>query len=447
MATYSYITLAQTKVQLAARLYDPDSQFWSDSELGIYINESLRTWNALTSYWRGDFPFDAQAATTWYDLTDAAAMPDTLRPLTVTDRDLYTQIQLMLLEAVAWDPWTGASAQFSEDDLLTAVQNARDEILSATSCTITRRTVPATIGRTTLPDTVIDIRRVAYLPTGPATAPSTLWPDDTWAEQSFDPAYPLNPAGTPLTYLQSTQPPISFDVDRPPAFAGSYEVLSVDAGPLLDATTPQKLAIPDDWTHVILWGALADLLSRESNANDPLRAGYCRQRYELGKRMLGDAPALLALRLGSTPLQIDSIRSADLYDASWQARTAGTPAVALHAGLNLVALSPAPDSTPRSLLATVVRNAPLPANDAADVEVSRENLNAILDYAQHLAAWKQGGDEFSRSLELLKSFMQQAALYNSKLDELAEYTAPLYGLSQRQNQMAPVTTPAAEETP
>lgn len=443
-APYSYITLAQLKAQLAARLYDPAMRFWSASELGVYISDALRTWNALTAYWRGDFTFSAATGVTWYDLTSTTQMPNTLRPLTLTDRSLYSQIQLMLLEAVAWNPWTGASAQFSADDLVTAVQNARDEILSATACTVTRRAVPATIGRTTLPDTVIDIRRVAYLPTGPSTAPSTLWPDDTWGEQSFAPTYPLAPAGTPLTYLQSTQPPISFDVDVPPAFAGSYETLTTDAGPLLTESAASPLAIPDDWTHVILWGALADLLSRESNANDPLRCAYARQRFELGKKLLGDAPALLAVRLGSTPLQIDSVWAADLYSASWQAATPATPSIVLHAGLNLFALAPPSDATPRSLLMTVVENAPLPSSDSAFVQVARDDLNAILDYAQHLAAFKQGGDEFSRSIDLLKAFMSQAALYSSKLSELGEFTAPLYGLSQRQNQMDPVTTPPVE---
>jgi hypothetical protein len=846
--TYSHVTFAAVKQQLANRLYDPAKKFWSDGELGVYIIEALRTWNALTTYWRDDFVFPSQQSTTWYDLTDASTMPNTLRPYAMTDVDLYTAIQYHLLEPVVpINPWLGVSAQFAPDDLVNAVQRRRDELLSVTGCTITRRVIGAVAGRTVLPDTIIDVRRVAYLPAsvgkitdsfsrpnqnpintnwralgpsagfisgqifnnqfvgivvptpgamianvvydggitwgddqsskatlhafapntgtalllvrhqisvgGPGALPnglalvifsylggggfgfpsvvqisqffgnaetilasgtvtpqiddtfmirasgstvtcyrndvpipglsniatsvisggrpgigvnfvraltdigwtnwegggaisgraSVVWPEDVWAEQSFNRSYLQQPQGTPATYILSTEPPISFDTDAAPPPGGNYELLTVEAGapltgilagvsaadnfnranenplaspwtsvtaysrpqlinnatsplstavqvnlalysgvvwspdqsvratikqlrPLsgylalvlrcdpaglnfyylnLDASagfggiglstplnlqkivngvaqgppyhsfgyvTPQvgdvlqmqvagntisavyngvlmgsftdtvnpilvgsagiflqsalgitsvedisldnwegggtfgtSLSVPDDWTHVIKWGALADLLSRESNAKDDLRAAYCEQRYRMGLALLSAAPALLAMRIGNVPMQIDAVRGADLYQTTWQAAPTGTPETALQAGLNKVALSPAANAGPYSLTATVVRNAPVPSVDGDSLQVSRDDIDVILDYAQHLAAFKMGGQEFLATVPLLQRFMKKAEVYGLKLAELGEYTSVIYALSQREEQMNPRMAPAPSE--
>src|ERR1039458_9319360 len=98
MPTYSYITQAQCVQQIANRLYDPSQTFWTGAELALYLNEALSTWNALTGNWRGDFTFQTQPNVTWYDLTSIPQMPNTLRPLTVTDASLYTLMQYHLLE-------------------------------------------------------------------------------------------------------------------------------------------------------------------------------------------------------------------------------------------------------------------------------------------------------------------------------------------------------------
>lgn len=412
----------------------------------MYLNEALRTWNAHTAYWRGDFTFSAVADQIWYDITSLTDMPNTLRPYTVTDDELYRIIQYQVLEpSVGVNPWTGVSTQFTTAQLVNAVQRRRDELFSISGCTITRSTVGAVAGRIQLNDSVIDVRRMAYLPATIFAKPNSIvWPDDTWAEMAFDPKYTLNPAGVPATYLMTTQPPIAFDTDRPPAYGGSYELLTVNAGAALDATTPALIEMPDDWTHILKWGALADLMGRESNAKDVLRQQYCEQRYRMGLALLLRAPALLAARLGSRAMQIDSVRGADLYNTDWQAQASDVPSYVYHMGLNKIALSPPADATPASFLLTVVRNAPLPAATSDYVEVSREDLEVILDYAQHIAMFKCGGQEFTDSFPLFQRFLQQTSLYGAKLQEIAEYTSAIMGLSKG-IELDPRMTPAGEQ--
>jgi hypothetical protein len=435
---YTYVTLSTLLQELANRLYDSSMTFWTSAELTAYVQESLRTFNALTSYWRGDFVFPTVPSTTWMDLT---AVPNSLVPYTLFDTDLYNVIEYHLLEPPTGSAWTGSS-QFTADDLINAVARRRDEILSVCGCTTTRHTVPAVAGRIALPDIVLDVRRMAYVPT-PPQLPSVVWQDDAWAAQSFSPSFPLNPAGTPFTFRLSTQPPISFDTDRPPAYAGSYEVLTIDAGAMLAAGSPQHLSIPDDWTHVIKWGALADLLMRDGEARDTLRAQYCEGRYQMGLRLLADAAMLLTMRVGNQVMQIDAVRSGDLYNPTWQAASASAPTLAYHSGLNLIGLSPVPNTGPYSLTATVVQNAPVPSLSTDQIQMGRDDYDAILDYSQHLAAFKLGGSEFSDTQPLLQRFMRQASVYNSKLSELGEYTATLLDIAQRENDVNPRLAPTA----
>ena len=463
MAIYSYVPFSDAKQELANRLYDSSMVFWTSTELGKYIHEALHTFNALTGYWRGDFTFTPQPNITWYDITQ---LPNSLRPYTLFDTNIYLDIQYALLEpAVGVNPWTGVSKQFTADDIINAVQRRRDELLSIASCTITRRLVPAVAGRTFLPDTVIDVRRICYLPAGSLAGygsgaygmglygvsipspqqPTVVWPEDTWGEQSFRRNYTLNPAGIPSTYLMSTQPPISFDTNRPPAYSGQYELLTTEAGAALSPATPTTLSVPDDWAHLIKWGALADLLSRDSNAQDLPRAAYCEQRYHMGIEILAKAPALLAMQMNNVPMEIDSVRAADLYNTSWEAQPPAPPTAAYHAGLNMLALAPVPDGGTYSALITVVQNAPVPIAATDPVQVSRDDYDVMLDYAQHLASFKMGGQEFLGTLPLLKRFLQQAAGYGLKLAELGEYTSALYELSQRENHMNPVAAPAPVE--
>jgi hypothetical protein len=68
----------------------------------------------------------------------------------------------------------------------------------------------------------------------------------------------------------------------------------------------------------------------------------------------------------------------------------------------------------------------------------------MLDYAQHLAAFKMGGAEFMATLPLFQRFIKQASIYSSKLDELGEYTSMLLGLGALERSRNPVTTPSGD---
>lgn len=438
-------TLGDADAALAARLYDTSGQFWPQSERFACIRETLRTWNALTGYWRADFTFPANAASPWYDLTQVA---NTLRPLTVTDAELLLRMEQDLLEpATSAYPllWAG-SAQFAIADLLGALGRRRDDLLGLTGCAITRSVVAAAPGRIQLPSTTAELRRVAFLPDANLGAvPSVVWQDDLWSLNAYAPGWTTDDPGIPDSYRQSTTPPRSFEVKPQPGIPASYELLTIDNGADLTTAAATVLGVPDDWTWVIKWGALADLLSRESNAKDTVRAKYCEVRYRQGIALLTAAPALLGMRINNVPMRVDGVASADRYRTSWQGEDAGTPEVALVAGLNLVAMCPEPDDANTTFTATVVRNAPLPTVVGDCVTLPRDLFDVMLDYAQHLASFKMGGAEFLATLPLLERFMQAASYYNSKLAEQGEYMKTLYALSGRDAALLPRYSEASPE--
>ncbi len=463
MAFYSYATLATAQADLAARLYDSGQQFWPPAELASYIVEALREFNALTSFWRAEFPLTLQQGAWWYDITDTAQAPNTLRPFTVKDSDLISQINYHLLEPQLGAypiSWAG-SKQFSLADILGALQRRRDEVLSATGCQVSRLVVEATPGRIILPDTSIDIRRVGWFPAGfimtwdsssPLTwdqatftwdtapsgqSPVILRPADAWGKQAFDLGYTVAGESPPQTYLQSTQPPLSFDVDRVPPTPGAYDIMLVKAGGNLSASAASLVGLPDDWSWLAKWGALADLLGRESNAKDMLRAKYSMQRFNEGLGVLNESPAVLSARLNNIPLQVDAVTSGDDFNVGWQGAAQGPPMRLYLAGLNMIGFAPAPDSQPYGAVLSVVQNMPVPIGGGDLIQVGRDDYDSVLDEAQHLAMYKAGGTEFSDTFPLHANFIKRCTVYNSKLRTLGQFQKPIYEISQLDEERHP----------
>jgi hypothetical protein len=433
---YSWQTIAGAQTDLAARLYDSGQQWWGSDglELAVYIVEALREWNALTSFWRQDMVVPLVASTWWYDI---AAASGSARPMTVTDNDLLQSIEYSLVEPpTAAYPlaWTGTD-QFNVANLLGAIQRRRDETLSTTGCTTSRLLVAAPFGgRVYLPDDVIDIRRVAWVPV-PAAGydQSTLRQSDAMSKAFYDRGYTTAAPGPPRSYLQSSQPPLSFDTDRIPPVSGNYEVLANLAGSALSTDAPTAMGIPDDWTWVVKWGALGEALGIESEAKDALRAEYAMWRYRQGLALMTDAAAVLSARINNVPCQMDAVKNGDDFNRGWQTSTPGVPRGIYLTGLNLFAARFI-DSGTYTVTLQVVSNAPV----SDPLQISREDYTAILDEAQHLAAFKLGGSEFMATVGLHKRFIERATLYNSKLLGLGDYPRSMYEVSQLESERAPV---------
>jgi hypothetical protein len=415
--TYSYITFAQAKTQLANRL-DASKSFWSEAELGLLLKEALRTWGIASLYWIDTGIFPTVAGQAFYDL--GAVLDNTGTKIVArntTDEDLVAEIQYHLLEPSTGNSWTG-SDQFTLDDVTNALERRRNRFLADTGQVITESEISAAsppLPVTNLSDSIIDIRRVAWRAideVGNDSLYTHLWRTDETGLFTF--GYGSNsPAGVPAAYMTVLQPHVSIRVSPPPSDIGKLHLLSVNTGANLDPTTGVAMGVCDDYARVIKWGALADLLSKEGPANDPARAKYCEGRYRDGVQLAKIAVSVMQAYVNDQQVPISSILDLDAGQSGWQ-NSSGRPTVAAMAGMNLLALYPVPDSV-YSITLEVARNAVLPSADGDFLQVGREYIDPIIDLAQHLAAFKMGGSEFQDTLPLYERFMRGAAEYNGRL--------------------------------
>lgn len=437
MPAYSYATLSDAQTALAARLFDQTNQQWPLAELQVYITVALQVWNSLTSFWRAPFPFTLARGQNWYDLTQ---QPNSLRPFTVTDQYLTNLIEYSLLEPLtSLTPtpstpatWTG-SKQFSLPVIYGAITRRQNQALGATGCTLTQSLVNAPIVRTgiALPDTTIDIRRVAWFPAGFGYDTQIMRQADSWSKQAFDYNWTAKAQQPPQLWLQSTEPPPQLDVDNVPPVPGNYEVLSVNSGAASNATSAQLLSIPDDWSWLVWLGAMADLFGFESEAKDEVRAQYCETRFSEGLKLLTDASSVLSMQFNGLPMAVDAVKNGDNFNSGWESiLNQGSPQSCYTAGLNLIGF-PTPNAGVYGALPTVVQNAPVPVASGDYIQIARSDYDAMLDEAQHLAALKQGGSEFLRTIPLHQNFVARAGLYNKKLAVMGPFQMPTFRLSQR----------------
>jgi hypothetical protein len=485
VATYSWLTKTAAISALQARLYG--SQYWSSTELWLYLSESLRILNAYTEQWNGDFALGL-ANGAWVNTGTVAGSP---RVRTRTCNDLFTQMEYMLLEPATGGTWTGSS-QFSITDLQIALQRRLQEIIQATACNLGQLSpiyaLPNT-RRYALGDTVLEARRARGLwvlanTTGTAASgalaitlasaagvsagqvltgagiqagtfvtavsgtvislslpttgalsatplqfsqPLTMTREDSQAFQYFEPDY-LQTNAIPQSWGVVSEPPLSFAVDTAPNTAGQYDVLALLSGPVISPPTAALLGVPDDWSWVPMYGALADLLNREPESSDRQRAAYCLQRYAQGLEAMVNSNWLLKATVNGIAVDTPSVYEMDTWAPEWQASNGNLPAV-VQAGIDFVAPTP---GVGQAISMTLVQNAPLLDVTNTYVQVSRDDFEAVLNYAQHISVFKQPGQGFAATMPLLQDFMRSASATNKRLLTYGLYSEALKTQGQRQ---------------
>ncbi|MDE2098730.1 MAG: hypothetical protein KGL39_15860 [Patescibacteria group bacterium] len=431
---YTQTTLATARAQLAERLSDPTNQFWVTAELNSYIIEALRTYNSLARVWRQRGTLNTSPSTPFYDLPSLLA-PSSLRSYSVTDQSLYLSICYSLLEPASASPtWIG-SEMFTSDDLTQALQRRLNLLFLSTFCNLSRQTLTiagGSSGRFQLSDSIIDVRRAAWADSSTRVT-SSLWVSDEWEMTSLTPLWNTT-SGVPSVYSVSATTPLEFQFDAIPASNGTLDFLATLDGPTLNPTLGSGIilsGIPDDFTWVLRWGALADLLSLDGPARDPARAAYCQARWTQGVELLLISPVMIATQINGATTQSVSLAELDRLYPTWQSDTPGTPSVVATCAQNLIAVYPLADSSPHSITCDVVANMPVPSLDSDFLQVGVEILDPILDYAQHLASFKMAGAEFDATIPAYSRLLQIASRSNERLRASSLYKPLLEGHSTR----------------
>lgn len=442
-------TLSGAIADLASRLNDPLTVHWTAAELARYLQEALRTWNVWTAYYHGRGDVDLPLGTAFVDLSVELA---SLRPQTVTNWDLVTELQYALLEPpAAGGSWTGTS-QFNLAQLTAAIERRRDQFLGDAGIIQTRIVTAygsvAASGRIPLPICALQVRRVAWTPDA-TFLPLPLSRADEWSATAFKQSW-TTPVAQPSAYSTAAPPMTSLQILPVPLGGGTLDLIAVSAGGDLTPATATPLGIPDDYLWVLKYGVLADLLSNDGLAIDMARAAYCEARFAQGVELARRNAVCLAASIirtansvdsTPTPCQIGSLADADAYAPTWQL-LAGIPRTILLAGQNLLGVWPPAGggATYRAQL-DVVRCAPSPLTDADLLQLPRDVYDAILDLAQHAALFKEGPGQVEQALPLLERAAKAAGVELELQQAQQPARRPLHGQQQQDTSTSPRRLP------
>ncbi len=439
--SYNYITFAQLEAALLQRLQDVAGSYTSQAEAQICIIEALRVYNAQTFWQDIDYQFDFNPGDGWKSL-NVAGSP---RERTVTDTDLVTQMEYMLLEPPTGQTWTGTN-QFNITNLSQAIQYRRDELLQMTGANVVRllQNSPVNSQVTVLVDSTLDLRRVRWIPdsTTSTVAPYALGREDVISVKAYGDLLTIEP-GSPDSWMIISSPPLSFLCSQPPNVPGQWDMLAIYSENSLVPPTTSVLGLPNDWCWVAMYGALADCLSNSPEATDQQRAKYCRMRYERGMKAMMTLPWLLTASVASLPVDTPSFKEMDGFAQNWENTWPTDDPTIVVGGMDFIALAPFVSSAAVSSVLTLVGNAPV--DPAQPVQLNRDAVDAILNYAQHLASFKRGGKDFIATMPLYQQFEAYCAAQNKRYAALGIFRAEMLQEGNRAEGLDPRFGPPKTE--
>ena len=429
MSGYAYITLGELRAELLNRLQDTGAVYTATAEANLYIKESLRVLNAQTAIWNTDYQFDFNPGDAWRTIN----IDSSPRQRTLTDTDLYTQMEAMLLEPMSGGVWTGTN-QYNIALLSGALQYRRDELLLQSAANVINlfQTAPTLAMRSYLPDSTLDLLRVRWVPQdSSATMPYALGREDVVTRNAFGVNLPIQP-GEPDSWMITANTPLQFDVSCPPNQVGQWDMLVAYSGAPFNPPTAALLGLPNDWAWVCMYGALADVLANSPEGRDSSRAKYCMTRYEAGRKAMLTMPWLLQARIGSVSVDTLGFKGIDTQLQNWEINQPVDDPQIVVGGVDLIALAPFATSTVSSVL-TVVENAPVPTSDSDQIQLSRDGVDAVLAYAQHIASFKMGGQDFALTFPLYAQFEKYCQMKNTQYAALSIDRSQLIGEGNRQD--------------
>lgn len=427
---YAQYSMSSLVAQIAGLLDDPQFIQWKYEEIKYGVIEALRYWGALTSYWRIRGQFSSVRDQPWYDLSNE--LP-TLRSRTTTFNDIVTEIDFHCFELPGGVAGTGLTSQFNVTSIVNAVVRARNRLVMDAGLPLSTTTTAFTGA----PDGRIEIdENIVYLRHGYWNAPSGAWsplrPTDAWAQDAYSPLWTLEP-GLPFAFSQSVTPPLDVQLFPLPNTTGTIEWLVARTLNFDDPITVETLLnIPDEFAHAVKYSALADLFTMDGEANDPQRADYAERRYLQTVEIAKNHKSVARVQIDGVPVGLSTLTMLDNAYPRWR-MSSGKPTAA-GCDMDMIALASVPNGS-FGVQCDVLQSAPIPANDDDFLQIGRELIPNIIDYAQHYLSFKLAGQEFAMSIPQYDNFMSSAKSKNAVQSKQIKFMGPLYGMPGRENVM------------
>jgi hypothetical protein len=329
---------------------------------------------------------------------------------------------------------------FTLNQVAGEIQDHRNVMLKEAGCVLTRssQAMPAPPnGRVTLGDATIDVRRAVWRDALYSNN-HVLFRVDEWGLAAAQPLWESSP-DTPYSYTIAGTRPLELSLAPPPAVSGTLDLITVDVGATLNpASGATALGIQDNISPAVKWGAISMVTKGDGQQTDIIRRTMADRRWnemvEIAKMM----PLIINAQLNGISVLPCTLYDLDASYGNWQDST-GVPEDIAICGPNLIAIRPVPNGI-YSVTLDVCRNAPIPANDAAFVQVGEENLEQILDYAEYAALFKTAGEDLISVEPLIKGFYEAAAVYNSRIRANALFAKTIFGQGDKEEMQRPRMT-------
>lgn len=197
---------------------------------------------------------------------------------TVPVCELLSEIQAHLLEDVNGGAFF-SSGLWTVQEVLAYLNNRISRFLMETGVIQIRTTqaAPAADSFYNLPENLIDLRRVAW--TAGSTTAVLPRSDAFEADMAYDSWDTVG--GTPMVHMLVPEQSLEIRVAPKAAADGTLDLIYVADAPAV-INDCSILPFPDEWAPYVKWGVISDMLSKEGEANDPIRARYAETRYNEG---------------------------------------------------------------------------------------------------------------------------------------------------------------------
>ena len=390
-------------------LQDTGHVWWTQADITSAVKEGLRLWGAATGFWKDRGVFTASVAG-FYDLS--AQLP-LLRSQAVTVGDVLTDVELALQESQF------PTAQFTTADLRAAVVRARNQFCLDAKVPLrvdTLASVPPPFGgRVILTDDIAGISRLAWTD-GPSGRVSVLRREDPWSLAGLD----TSGIALPIAYSQTETPPLEIILSPGPVNSGDLKLITLKTLALVN--DGDSLALPDEFTPAVKYGALAEVLGTSGPGADDFRSAYARERYrsivEIAKTVL----STLWIFVNGVRLRMDTLAALDSGQPFWEM----TSPLAAGVLYDLIAVPAG------SITVDVIRAAPVPSALGDFVQLGREELAYLADYCRHALTFKVAGEELRDSMDSYKSWISGMGQRGRLLSERTKYLEAIFDKPQEE---------------
>ena len=419
---YSSYTLADLTSEVLNSLGDPAGVYWNAAtEVKNAINEALREFSGTTSYWRKRVVTNllGYGASSWVDLsTNAETAP--YRARTTTIDSLVKEIQAHLCEPGSGFSGSGMTTQFTITEILQSIYLAVNRFFldAQLPLSVTRLPVASVPpdGNFTLPDSTVYVHRLSWRDVN--FVYYCLFRSDEFAADSLIQDWQLNPATRPIAFSQLDSAPLQVQLIPPPISSGVLELVSVSTPTLPDYVTP--INIPDDFAHAVKYLAMVNLLTTDGETTSSLLAQYCSARYHQIISAAKLQRCIARLMINNKTVPLNPLATLDSTLPFWRNQAARPIPFGAASLFDLLIFYP-PLVQPVGASLDLITTAPVLNVSGDFVQLGKEEVEFIIDYAQHYLSFKMQGAEFQQTLPLFDDCQKLIVNRNSILANQGRY--------------------------